>query len=72
MPEPQDSRVTQLMNDPISLFNQSITRMHMIDREELEELQRQAMSIRFQEHYQSIEIMRKLADLTGGRYTYVP
>ena len=39
--------------------------MHSIARDELEELQRQAMAIRFQQHVQSIEMVRKLADRLG-------
>ncbi|MCK8646988.1 hypothetical protein [Mycobacterium colombiense] len=58
-------RAHEFMNDPISFFGQSYTRMHSIGRLELEELQRQAMRIRFAEHYQSIEILRKLADRLG-------
>src|SRR6202007_1703251 len=50
------------MNDPIGFFGQSYTQRHSIDRRELEELQRQAMGIRFREHYQSIDMLRKLAD----------
>src|ERR1035441_7450196 len=57
--------VTEFMDDPISFFGQSYTQMHSIDRSELEALQRQAMSIRFQQHYQSIEMLRKLADRLG-------
>ena len=57
--------VHEFMNDPISFFGQSYTQMHSIGRRELEELQRQAMRIRFAEHYQSIEILRKLADRLG-------
>ena len=54
--------VHEFMNDPISFFGQSYTQMHSIGRRELEELQRRAMCIRFAEHYQSIEMLRKLAD----------
>src|ERR1700724_4732128 len=57
--------VTQFMDDPISFFGQSYTRMHSIPRGELEELQRQALGIRFRQHYQSIEMLRKLADRLG-------
>ncbi|MDT5147363.1 MAG: hypothetical protein QOC58_2008, partial [Mycobacterium sp.] len=57
--------VSQFMNDPIGFFGQSYTRMHSIDRYELEELQRAAMGIRFAEHYESIEMLRKLADRLG-------
>src|ERR1700733_7005696 len=53
------------MDDPINFFGQSYTQMHSIGRDELEALQRQAMSIRFQQHYQSIEMLRKLADRLG-------
>ena len=57
--------VTEFMNDPINFFDQSYTQMHSIDRDELQELQRQAMGIRFREHHQSIEMLRKLADRLG-------
>ncbi|BBY12257.1 hypothetical protein [Mycobacterium marseillense] len=57
--------LNEFMNDPISFFGQSYTRMHSIERPELEELQRQAMRVRFAEHYRSIEILRKLADRLG-------
>jgi hypothetical protein len=57
--------VTDFMDDPISFFGQSYTQMHSIDRGELEELQRQAMGIRFQQHRASIEMLRKLADRLG-------
>ena len=57
--------VHDFMNDPIGFFGQSYTRMHSIGRHELEDLQRQAMRIRFQEHYRSIEMLRKLADRLG-------
>ena len=57
--------VTEFMNDPIGFFGQSYTRMHSIGRDELETLQREAMGIRFQEHYQRIEMLRKLADRLG-------
>ncbi|WP_232001210.1 hypothetical protein [Mycobacterium sp. 1165178.9] len=42
--------VHEFMNDPIGFFGQSYTQMHSIGRLELEELQRQAMRIRFAEH----------------------
>jgi len=53
------------MDDPISFFGESLTQMHSIARDELEELQRQAMAIRFQQHLQSIEMVRKLANRLG-------
>ena len=54
--------LTQFMDDPINFFGRSYTQMHTIGRPELEELQRQAMAIRFRQHHESIEILRKLAD----------
>src|SRR6201996_2810358 len=54
--------LTEFMDDPINFFGQSYTQMHSIDRDELESLQRRAMSTRFSQHYQSIEMLRKLAD----------
>ena len=53
------------MDDPIQFFGQSYTQMHTIGRAELEDLQRQAMAIRFQQHHRSIEMLRKLADRLG-------
>jgi acyl-CoA synthetase (AMP-forming)/AMP-acid ligase II len=52
----------QFMNDPMAYFDNSITKMHTIPRDELEALQRQAMSLRFSQHRESIEILRNLAD----------
>src|ERR1700736_3374945 len=54
--------LTQFMDDPINFFSRSYTQMHTIGRPELEELQRQAMGIRFRQHHERIEILRKLAD----------
>jgi hypothetical protein len=54
--------LTEFLDDPINFFGRSYTQMHTIGRPELEELQRQAMAIRFQQHHGSIEILRKLAD----------
>ncbi len=57
--------VTEFMDDPINYFGHSLTQMHSIPRVELEELQRQAMAIRFGQHRGSIEMLRKLADRLG-------
>src|ERR1700751_5130733 len=54
--------VTEFMDDPITFFGQSYTQMHSISRGELEDLKRKAMGIRFQQHRESIEMLRKLAD----------
>ena len=53
------------MDDPIGFFGRSLTRMHSIPRDELEELQRRAMAIRFGQHRESIEMVRKLGDRLG-------
>jgi hypothetical protein len=65
MPTSHEARARQLMTDPIGLFDQSITKMHTIPRDELDALQRTAMSIRFKEHYKRIEMLRNLADRLG-------
>ena len=57
-----EKTLDQFMNDPIAYFDQSITKMHSVPRAELEELQRQAMGARFRHHYETIEILRNLAD----------
>jgi len=57
--------VEQFMDDPIAFFGESLTHMHSIARDELEELHRQAMGIRFQQHVQSIEMVGKLAGRLG-------
>src|ERR1700712_3052002 len=54
--------VTAFMDDPIAFFGRSYTRMHTIPRAELEGMQRQAMGIRFRQHYDTIEMLRKVAD----------
>src|SRR5579875_1914798 len=63
--QPAAHSVTEFMDDPINFFGQSYTQMHSIGRTELESLQRRAMGIRFQQHYRSIEMLRKLADRLG-------
>jgi hypothetical protein len=65
MSAPTTKSVTQFMDDPITFFGQSYTQMHTVPRGELEELQLQAMRIRFQQHDQSIEMVRKLAARLG-------
>src|SRR6476619_2339603 len=59
------TRVEQFMDDPIAFFGDSLTQMHSIPRDGLEELQRQAMAIRFGQHRQSIEMVCKLVDRLG-------
>ncbi len=50
------------MTDPLGFFDASVTKMHSIDQQELETLQRAAMKKRFEMHYASIEMLRNLAD----------
>ena len=57
-----DKTLDAFMNDPIGYFDSSITKMHTIPRSELEPLQREAMSRRFSDHRQTIEMVRNLAD----------
>ena len=60
-----DDAAGLLLSDPMSLFESSLTKMHSIERSDLAEIQRRAMSLRFKEHYEGIEILRKLADKHG-------
>src|SRR6476620_26316 len=57
--------VEQFMDDPIAFFGESLTQMHSIARDQLEEINRQAMGIRVQQHVQSIEMVGKLAGRLG-------
>lgn len=59
---PEDKNLDMFMNDPIAYFDSSITKMHKIPQDELEALQKKAMSLRFNQHRQSIEMLRNLAD----------
>jgi hypothetical protein len=65
MSVPTTVSVTEFMDDPISFFGQSYTQMHTIPRAHLEEMQRQALGIRFRQHHDSIEMLRKVADRLG-------
>jgi hypothetical protein len=62
MSQTQVKTVETFMNDPIGFFDESVTEMHSIPREDLESLQRDAMILRFADHRENIEILRKLAD----------
>lgn len=59
------TRAEAMMRDPLSFFEGSMTKMHSIDRDDLDALQHEAMKLRFAEHYDSIEMMRNLADKLG-------
>jgi hypothetical protein len=62
MSQTQVKTVETFMNDPIGFFDESVTEMHSIPREDLESLQRDAMILRFADHRENVEILRKLAD----------
>ena len=57
--------VQTFMDHPLDFFEESVTKMHSIHRADLEELQREAMILRFAEHRERIEMVRKLADRLG-------
>ncbi|WP_319448699.1 MULTISPECIES: hypothetical protein [unclassified Mycobacterium] len=57
--------VRTFMDSPLTHFGESITAMHSVPRAELEDLQREAMIVRFAEHRGQIEMVRKLADRLG-------
>lgn len=57
--------VRTFMDSPLTYFGESITPMHTIGRAELGDLQREAMIVRFAEHREQIEMVRKLADRLG-------
>ena len=54
-----------LMRDPTEYFGRSLTRMHSMPRKELEDLLREAMARRFDEHVQSIDAVRRAAERAG-------
>ncbi|WP_063042169.1 hypothetical protein [Nocardia pseudovaccinii] len=57
--------VVTFMDHPFDYFDESVTKMHSLPRAELEELQREAMMLRFAQHREGIEMVRKLADRLG-------
>jgi hypothetical protein len=59
------STVRHFMDHPLSFFEESVTKMHSMARDDLEEMQREAMIERFAEHRESIELVRKLAGRLG-------
>jgi hypothetical protein len=60
-----DTALRMFMDRPLDYFEESVTKMHSVPREELEEMQRQAMIERFGEQRERIEMVRKLADRLG-------
>jgi hypothetical protein len=60
-----ENRLRVFMDRPLDFFGESLTAMHSIARDELEEMQREAMIERFAEHCERIEMVRKLANRLG-------
>lgn len=60
-----EKSVAVFMEDPVGFFDESITRMHSIPRDELTVLQRDAMVRRFAEQREQIEVLGKLAGRLG-------
>jgi hypothetical protein len=60
-----DRAAELLLTDPMGLFENSVNQLGSADRATLAEIQRRAMALRFAEHYEGIEILRKLADKQG-------
>ena len=53
---------TRFMSSPSAFFGRSMTEMHSVPRSRLDELQRLAVSMRFEEQRERIPMVRKLAD----------
>jgi hypothetical protein len=60
-----DDDIRSFMHDPTGWFDRSLTKMHSIPRKELDDLNREAMAIRFADHKESIEAVGKAAARTG-------
>jgi hypothetical protein len=57
-----NQRARAFANDPTEYFEYSYTKMHSLEQTELEELQLAALQYRFEQHYQNIPMVKKLAD----------
>src|ERR1700674_4803007 len=63
----QEDAASKLMTDPIEFFGYSVTNMHGIARNALEELQVKALKLRFEQQKERIPALAKLANLQGIR-----
>jgi hypothetical protein len=63
----QADAASKLMTDPIEFFGYSVTNMHGIARNALEELQVKALKLRFEQQKERIPALAKLANLQGIR-----
>ena len=57
--------VRRFMADPTEWFGRSLTAMHSIPRKELDDLQREAMAVRFADHRETIPSVRSAVERTG-------
>jgi hypothetical protein len=57
-----NSRARAFVSDPTAFFDYSYTRMHSLPRAELEELQLAALQMRFEQMYNGVAMVKKLAD----------
>jgi hypothetical protein len=60
-----DHDLDLFMRDPTAFYDRSLTRMHSMPRKEVEDLQREAMAVRFADHKESIEAVGKAAARAG-------
>lgn len=65
MSDDLDEAASLLLTDPLSLFHNSVNELESVDRATLAEMQRRAMGLRFAQHYEGIEMLRKHADKHG-------
>jgi hypothetical protein len=61
----KEQSALELMDDPLGLFDHSITKMHTVDKAELAAVQKIAMKKRFEEQYPKIVVLKNLADRLG-------
>jgi len=65
MTDKLEQTARKLMTDPLGLFEHSVTRMHSIDKDELEAIQKRAFAIRFEEQSTSIKVLKDLVERLG-------
>jgi hypothetical protein len=62
MTDTMEQSAKKLMTDPLGLFDHSITRMHTVDKEDLEAIQKIAIRLRFEEQSHSIKVLKDLVE----------
>src|ERR1700722_19940424 len=63
--EPHVSDVDRFIADPLAYFGMSYTNMHSVDRERLTELQQAGLARRFEEMFERVPMVAKLAGRQG-------